>query len=123
MPMRTTLSVLAEPNRFDIVELLRSGPLSVNEIASRLGLRQPQASKHLSVLASAGVVVKQSQAQLRIYSLEGEAFKELDAWIGRYRRLWEERIDTFGDYAREMERGRSKIGGRRAEGYDEEAGQ
>lgn len=44
----TTLNALAEPNRLHIVELLRDGPLTVGEIAERLGLLQPQTSKHLS---------------------------------------------------------------------------
>lgn len=43
----TTLHALAEPNRLQIVELLKNGPLTVGEIADQLMLRQPQASKHL----------------------------------------------------------------------------
>lgn len=51
----TMLSALAEPNRMNIVQLLRDGPLDVGEIADRLGLRQPQASKHLKVLSDSGM--------------------------------------------------------------------
>ncbi|HEX4923637.1 MAG TPA: metalloregulator ArsR/SmtB family transcription factor, partial [Bdellovibrionales bacterium] len=51
----TTLNALAEPNRRQIVELLREGPLTVGEIADRLKLRQPQASKHLKVLSESGI--------------------------------------------------------------------
>ena len=31
----------------------------------------------------------------RLYSLRPEPFQELDAWVGRYRRLWEGRLDRF----------------------------
>jgi DNA-binding transcriptional ArsR family regulator len=48
MIMKTLWAVLMEPNRLHIVELLRDGPLTVGQIAERLGLQQPQVSKHLS---------------------------------------------------------------------------
>ncbi len=48
--------ILSEPNRLNIVELLRTGPKPVNEIVYRLGLHQPQVSKHLGILSDAGIV-------------------------------------------------------------------
>ena len=65
----TTLSALSEPNRMNIVELLRDGPLTVGEIADQLGLRQPQTSKHLKVLSDNGIVEVQAEANRRIYKL------------------------------------------------------
>ena len=70
-----TLSALAEPNRLRIVELLRDKPRSVNEIATRLALRQPQVSKHLRVLNSAGLVRARPVAQQRIYQLQPKPFR------------------------------------------------
>ena len=64
----------AEPNRFNIIELLRSGPLTVGEITERLGLLQPQTSKHLRVLSEAGLVEVQAIANRRIYRLQSEPF-------------------------------------------------
>ena len=52
--MMETLRALAEPNRFRIVELLRDRPRPVGEMVERLGLRQPQVSKHLRVLTGSG---------------------------------------------------------------------
>jgi DNA-binding transcriptional ArsR family regulator len=100
--MQATLSALAEPNRFQIVELLRRKPRAVGEIVERLGLRQPQVSKHLRVLSEAGLVEVRPVAQQRIYSLRAEPFKELDAWLERYRRIVAERFDRFDDILREQ---------------------
>ncbi|CAI6086530.1 ArsR/SmtB family transcription factor [Cohnella sp. JJ-181] len=99
----TTLSALAEPNRMHIVELLRDGPLTVGEIAERLGLRQPQASKHLKVLGESGIVEAKADANRRIYKLRPEPFKALDAWLSSYRRIMEERYDKLDDYLRELQ--------------------
>ena|SRR5690348_2881267 len=88
-------STLAEPNRFHIVELLRSKPRSVNEIADTLKLHQPQVSKHLKVLADAGVVNVTPNKNKHMYALKSQPFKELDTWLQKYRVLWEERFDRL----------------------------
>jgi DNA-binding transcriptional ArsR family regulator len=100
----TTLSALAEPTRLQIVELLRAKPRPVGEIVQRLGLRQPQVSKHLRVLSDAGIVDVRPVAQQRIYSLRAEPFKELDVWLERYRRMVEERFDRLEDVIRDQKK-------------------
>lgn len=101
--MLTTLTALAEPNRLHIVELLRDGPRPVGEIAVRLGLRQPQVSKHLRVLSDAGFVEVHPVAQQRIYSLRPEPFHELDAWLASYRHVWDARFDRLEAYLRDVQ--------------------
>jgi DNA-binding transcriptional ArsR family regulator len=101
--MKTLWTALMEPNRFHIVELLRDGPLTVGEITKRLGLQQPQVSKHLKVLSEAEIVEVQSQANRRIYQLRREPFQELETWLHSFRRLWEERFDRLDDYLLEMQ--------------------
>jgi len=96
----TTMTALAEANRLRIVELLRDGPLTVNEIANRLALGQPQTSKHLRVLHECGVVDVHPRANKRYYALRFEAFRELDAWLAPFRRVWEERMNNLDEYLR-----------------------
>ncbi|MGE8081968.1 ArsR/SmtB family transcription factor [Peribacillus loiseleuriae] len=99
----TTLSALSEPNRMNIVELLRDGPLTVGEIADQLGLRQPQTSKHLKVLSDNGIVEVQAEANRRIYKLRLEPFQALDSWIQSFRRVMQERFDNLDDYLKELQ--------------------
>jgi DNA-binding transcriptional ArsR family regulator len=98
----TTLTALAEPNRRRIVELLRDKPRSVGDIATRLALRQPQVSKHLRVLSQAGLVRVRPVAQQRIYQLRPEPFRELDTWLGTFRKVWAKRLDAMSDLLEEM---------------------
>jgi DNA-binding transcriptional ArsR family regulator len=95
-----TMSALAEPNRLAIVELLRDGPRSVNGIVAALDLRQPLVSKHLKVLSGAGIVVARVQAQQRIYQLEQERFRELDAWLDSFAEVWAQRLDRLDAHLR-----------------------
>ena len=97
-----TFTALADPHRFQIVELLRERPHSVGEIADRLGLRQPQTSKHLRVLVGAGLIDLHPQANRRIAHLSPTPFRDLDDWLTRYRPLWEERLDRLDDYLRTL---------------------
>jgi ArsR family transcriptional regulator len=50
------LKVLASPLRLEILHRLADGPLEVSRIAAALGVSQPNASQHLSVLRTAGLV-------------------------------------------------------------------
>src|SRR5438046_7714964 len=95
--MQSTLSALAEPNRLQIVELLRRKPRAVGEIVAQLGLRQPQVSKHLRVLSDAGLVDVRPVAQQRIYELRAEPFNELDTWLETFRRSMSDRMDRLED--------------------------
>lgn len=97
------MSALSEPSRLQIVELLRKGPLTVGEIAERLTIRQPQASKHLKVLLEAGIVAVTSDANRRIYQLRKEAFLTLDQWLDSYRDLWEDRFDNLDAYLKRLQ--------------------
>jgi DNA-binding transcriptional ArsR family regulator len=111
--MMETLKALAEPSRFQIVELLRDGPLPVGELVDQLNLRQPQVSKHLRVLSAAGLVEARVDAQRRIYALRPAPLQELEKWVERYRRLWEanfQRLDALLDKmkTREKKHGRAK---------------
>jgi len=98
-----TFAALAEPNRFRIVELLRAGPRTVNEIGDRLDLNQPQVSKHLRVLKDAGLVEVEPRAQQRVYELRGKPLRELHDWLDRYRKVWDARFEALDDLLEELD--------------------
>lgn len=99
----TTLSALAEPNRMRIVELLREGPLTVGEIAERLGFKQPQASKHLKVLGDNGILEVTAQGTRRIYRLRREPFQSLESWVQSFQRVTADRWDNLDAYLQELQ--------------------
>ena len=101
--MIETFAALAEPNRFRIVELLRSGARSVNEIGARLDLNQPQVSKHLRVLKEAGLVDVEARAQQRVYDLRARSLRQLHDWLERYRQLWDVRFEALDELLIELE--------------------
>src|SRR6516165_11431722 len=91
-----TFQTLADPTRRRIVEALRHGEQQVNELVARAGIHQSGVSRHLRILHEAGFVSMRPEGQRRLYSLRAEPFRELDKWLGQYRKLWEARLDRLG---------------------------
>jgi DNA-binding transcriptional ArsR family regulator len=89
------LTALAEPTRRRIVDALRRRESSVSDLVAMLAMSQPAISKHLRVLRAAGIVSSRTAAQQRIYRLEPGPFRELDAWLTPYRKLWASHLDAL----------------------------
>jgi DNA-binding transcriptional ArsR family regulator len=107
--MMEILGALAEPNRFQIVELLRDGPRPVGDMVHRLSLRQPQVSKR--VLTDAELVDVRVDAQRRIYRLRPTPLRDLEIWLERYRCIWEgnfQRMDSLLDEIKTQEKKRAR---------------
>lgn len=93
--MDAVLHALWDESRRTVLEVLREHPATVNELADRLPIARPGVSRHLRVLREAGLVDVHQDAQWRVYSLRPEPLAELDAWLGRYRDLWQQRLDAL----------------------------
>jgi DNA-binding transcriptional ArsR family regulator len=89
------LHALADESRRTLLEVLRDHPATAGELASVLPIARPGVSRHLRVLREAGLVEVRQQAQRRVYSLRLDPLAEVDMWLGRYRALWEQRLDAL----------------------------
>jgi len=76
---------LADPVRRAIVARLSRGPATVNELAAPFDITKQAVSKHIQVLAQAGLVTRTRDAQRRPVHLDAAALEGLTAWIDRYR--------------------------------------
>jgi DNA-binding transcriptional ArsR family regulator len=97
-------NAIAEPRRRQIVDLLAGGERPVNELVTRLGVAQPQVSKHLRVLREVGVVDVREQGRRRLYSLNGQALKPIHDWVKNYERMWSDRFDELDVVLEELKR-------------------
>src|SRR5215469_13406452 len=105
--MEAVLRALADESRRTVLETLIPGPATVGELAALLPIARPGVSRHLRVLREAGLVEVRQQAQRRVYSLRPEPLAEIDEWLGRYRALWEQRLDALHT---EVARGKANQG-------------
>ena len=78
-----------------MLDRLRAGPASANDLAALLPIARPGVSRHLRVLREAGLVEVDHVAQFRMYRLRPESLAELDSWLESYRALWENRLQAL----------------------------
>jgi DNA-binding transcriptional ArsR family regulator len=93
--MTSAFTVLAEPNRRKILDLLRDEERPVGELVAALDVSQPAVSKHLRILREAGLVAVRTDAQRRLYRVRPEPLQAVDRWLEPYRRQWERRLDAL----------------------------
>ncbi|MET9069166.1 ArsR/SmtB family transcription factor [Streptosporangium sandarakinum] len=99
--------VLGDPVRRRILELLADGELSSGEVTAVIrdeyGISQPAVSQHLRVLRDNGFARVRAEGTRRLYAVEAAPLREVDMWLDRFRRFWEQRLDAL---ATELARGR-----------------
>ncbi len=103
--LSTTFAALADPTRRAILARLASGTASVTELAQPFAMSQPAISKHLKVLERAGLISRGREAQWRPCMLEAEPLKQLDGWLGKYRKFWEGSFDRMDAYLAQITKG------------------
>jgi DNA-binding transcriptional ArsR family regulator len=102
------LEALADPTRRRIVELLAERERNAGELAAQFDVSRPAVSRHLRVLREQGLVRTRELGTQRIYSLEPEPLAELDAWLGKYRGFWAQRLDALDTQVRRTRRGEER---------------
>jgi DNA-binding transcriptional ArsR family regulator len=93
---QTLLTVLGEPTRQAILDLLLDGPRPVGELAARLPVSRPAVSQHLKVLKEVGLVVDRQEGTRRVYRVDPAGLAPLRAYLERF---WEKNLIAFADYA------------------------
>ncbi len=99
--MPDVFQILADPTRRRLVDALRGGERSVNQLVEMVDIGQPGVSRQLQVLEDANFVVVRPQGRQRFYALRPEPFEELAKVVTTYRAIWEGRLDRI---AAELER-------------------
>jgi len=95
-------NAVAEPRRREILDLLAEGELPVNEIVERLGMSQPQASKHLRVLREVGLADVREAGRQRVYRLNGQPLQRIHDWVKAYEEAWSDRFEALDTVLNEL---------------------
>ena len=99
--LSATFAALADPTRRAILAALVSGEATVGELALPFPISGPAISRHLRVLAEAGLIERKVNARWRICSLRAEAMRDAHDWLSAYRRYWEESLDRLVELVEE----------------------
>jgi len=101
-------NAVAEPKRRQVLAVLGTEELSVNEIVERLGWNQPSVSKHLGVLKQVGLVIERRVGRQRLYKVDAEQLKPIFDWVTPFEKIWNERFDRLDNVLLEMQKKENK---------------
>lgn len=101
-------NAIAEPQRRDILALLRAGERPVTDLARELGMSQPRASKHLRVLREVGLVRVREVGKQRLYGLDARGLRPIHDWVGGFEQFWTGGFDRLETYVRELKQTRQE---------------
>src|SRR3954470_22149090 len=99
-------NAIAEPQRREILTLLRAGERPVTELAQELRITQPGASKHLRVLRQVGLVRDRKAGKQRLYGLNAVGLRPIHEWIGGFEQFWNESFGRLDEYVQELKQAR-----------------
>lgn len=90
-----TFTALADPTRRAILARLAQGEATVAELMAPFDMSQPSVSRHLKVLEQAGLITTRTDGTARPRRIEAAPLSEANAWIERYRHIWEDNFSRL----------------------------
>lgn len=96
-------NAVAEASRRDLLDAIGTGEVTVGTLVDRLGLSQPQVSKHLGVLRAVGLVRVRTEGRHRWYRVHGPALKPIHDWVRTFERTWNARLDRLDDLLAQLQ--------------------
>jgi DNA-binding transcriptional ArsR family regulator len=96
-------NAIAEAGRRDLLNALARGEATVGNLVDRLGMSQPQVSKHLGVLREVGVVRVRVDGRHHWYRIYGPALRPVHTWVRRFERTWNQRLDRLEALVTELQ--------------------
>jgi DNA-binding transcriptional ArsR family regulator len=96
-------NAVADASRRRLLDALGIGEATVGQLVDRLGLSQPQVSKHLGVLRAVDLVLVRVDGRRRWYRVNGPALKPVHDWVRGFERTWNTRLDRLDDLLAELD--------------------
>ena len=81
MKFQRTFKALSDPNRREILNLLKDGPMTAGEIVEHFQVSGATISHHLNMLKESGLILDDSQGKYIYYELNTSVVEELMAWL------------------------------------------
>ena len=101
-------NAVAEPKRRQVLAVMGTEELSVNEIVERLGWNQPSVSKHLGVLKQVGLVSERRVGRQLLYRVNAEKLRPIFEWVTPFEKFWNERFNRLDKILEEIQQKEKK---------------
>ena len=95
---------LSNSTRRKVLEQLSAGPATVSELAAPFDMKLPSFVQHLSMLEQSRLVRSKKHGRVRTYEIVPERFKVAEDWLTARRQEWEDRLDRFDQYVKQLKK-------------------
>ena len=95
---RDVFQAIADPTRREIIGLVANKSLNLNAVADHFEISRPAVSKHVRILTECGLIIIEKQGRERFCSTNFKKLKEVDRWLDKYRRFWNQKLDALEDF-------------------------
>ena len=92
---RDVYAAVADPTRREILEVLSSKPLNVNDVSSRFDMSRTAVSKHMRILEECGLLEIEKRGRERFCQAKLENLAEIALWVNQYRQFWNASLDRL----------------------------
>ena len=93
---------IADPTRRAILTLIAVQALTPNAMAEKFDMTRQAVSKHLQILTECEVVTPKQTGREIHYHFNPDKMKEIDVWLERLRKMWEDRFDQLDNLLQGM---------------------
>ena len=94
---RDIFQAIADPTRRAIITLIALQAMTPNAIADHFATTRQSISRHLRILSECQLLMKKQQGREIYYQLQADKMKEIDKWLGQFRKIWETRFNQLDD--------------------------
>jgi DNA-binding transcriptional ArsR family regulator len=109
---RDVFQAIADPTRREIISLISREPMNLKTIADHFDISRPAISQQIKILHECGIVEIQREGRETFCSIRSSELRKIADWIGQYRGLWEERLDSFEAYLTKLQTQKNKKHGK-----------
>jgi DNA-binding transcriptional ArsR family regulator len=100
---RDVFQAIADPTRREIINLIARNTMNLNTIADNFDISRPSVSQHIKILYECGIVDIQQIGRERYCKIRPANLKEVAEWVEPFRKLWEQKLDSFEAYLNELQ--------------------
>lgn len=101
---RDVFQAIADPTRREIIGLLASKSMNLNEIADNFDISRPSVSQHVKILEQCKLIMIKQQGRERICEAKLDQLLEVSNWVDQYRKFWTHQFKSLDKYLAKVQR-------------------
>lgn len=110
---RDVFQAIADPNRRNILSMLATGQLNVNQVADHFDITRSAVSQHMKILTECGLVSITQKGRERYCEARLDKLSEIWDWLNQYKKFWEIKFDAMEQALKEIQAKNKKDGNKK----------